>query len=330
MSLTLGVFISPLTSIPTGGLGFIGTGNDQSNLAALLQEAYTLCTAANLPTSPLAVGIGVLNWGADLAATLPLIAQFRPCAVWLFAPRDVGNLVEWTRRVREVSEGVTKVWVQVGGVAEALEVVKECEPDVLVVQGGDAGGHGLSKTASVVSLVPEVVDALRDAHGQNSARGIPAIIAAGGISDGRGVAAALALGAQGVCLGTRYLAAREANIARGYREEVLRAGDGGQNTVRSSVYDTLRGTTQWPEGYGGRGVINQSWHDAESGMSWEENTKLYNEALERGDEGWGVSSRLTTYAGTGVGLVRKEQSAADITRGIREECLEVIRGLRPS
>jgi nitronate monooxygenase len=238
------------------------------------------------------------------------------------------SLVTWARKTREVTTGATKIWIQVGGVAEAVNVAEVCKPDVLVVQGIDAGGHGLNQGAGIVSLVPEVIDALQDLLGKGTIKEVPPVIATGGISDGRGVAAAMALGAQGVCLGTRYLAAREAEIAPGYSNEVLNASDGGQTTIRSSVYDTLRGTTDWPKLYGGRGVINQSYHDAVNGMELEENKRLYGEAVKMGDKGWGVQGRMTTYAGTAVGLVRREQSAEEITKEVRNETREVLRILK--
>ena len=81
---------------------------------------------------------------------------------------------------------------------------------------------------------------------------MPLLMAAGAIVEGRGVAAALVLGAAGVAMGTRFLASAEANIAAGYRDEVVRASDGGQNTVRTKTYDSLRGTTVWSQGYNAR------------------------------------------------------------------------------
>jgi nitronate monooxygenase len=68
---------------------------------------------------------------------------------------------------------------------------------------------------------------------------MPLLMAAGGIVKGKGVAAAM---------GTRFLASAEANIAAGYRDEVVRASDGGQNTVRMKIYDSLRGTIGWSQG----------------------------------------------------------------------------------
>jgi nitronate monooxygenase len=75
-------------------------------------------------------------------------------------------------------------------------------------------------------------------------------------------------------------------------------------------------------------VVNKSFHDAEAGMDWEENTRLYGEAVKLGDAGWGSEGRMTTYAGTGVGLVNKEQSAAEIMEEVREECGKVLAQLR--
>ena len=200
--------------------------------------------------------------------------------------------------------------MQVGSVGQALEVAKTTKPDVLVLQGTDAGGHGLARSASVISLVPEVVDALARERLR-----IP-VIAAGGISEGRGVAAALTLGASGVALGTRFLACKEATIAKGYQDEVVRVHDGGVSTVRTKLYDTLRGILDWPRVYDGRGVANRSYLDAQSGMSEEENKELYKEETQKGDSGWGAEGRMTTYAGTGIGLVTEVKSAEEIIKDL--------------
>ena len=175
-----------------------------------------------------------------------------------------------------------------------------------------------------MTLVPEVRDALREDAGAGS----PAILAAGGIVDGRGVAAALALGAAGVVMGTRFLASSETPVARGYQAEVLRASDGGPNTVRSTVYDRVRGILGWPERYDGRGVINESYVDSvERGLSDEENRWLYDEETKKGDAGWGPTGRMTTYAGTGVGLVKETLPASAIVESARNEAEHVIRNM---
>jgi nitronate monooxygenase len=211
--------------------------------------------------------------------------------------------------------------VQVGSVKEALDVVSSVHVDVLVVQGTDAGGHGLAQGAGLIALVPEVHDALSDIENK------PVIIAAGGIADSRGAAAALVLGAAGVCMGTRFLAATEANVAKGYRDEVLRARDGGQSTRRTKVYDNLRGTN-WAESHNARGIVNKSYFDALGGMDEEENRRLYQEEMEKGDAGWGEQARMTAYAGSAVGLVKKVMGAGDIVKEVREGAGKLLGGAK--
>jgi len=254
----------------------------------------------------------------------------RPAAVWLFAPRAPADLATWTQEIRQATDGATQIWIQVGTVAEAVAAVESAEPDVLVVQGTDAGGHGLSQGAGLIPLLPETIETVIKAAEQKQ-KATPLFVATGGIMTGSCFAAALAMGAHGATLGTRFLAAEEASIAPGYQNAVLRAKDGGASTVRSHVYDTLRGTTQWPKHYGGRGVINASYKDFENGMDLEQNKKLYDQAVKQGDEGWDEGSgRLTTYAGTGVGLVNKVQPAGEITAEVREEAVSILKRVSES
>lgn len=305
-----------------GGFGFLAGGFDLTNLEAdlaeasrLLQNSDEVVTAAD---GVLPIGIGFQNWGCDLKLAVAAVQKYPPAAVWFFAPRRLADLLPWAKEIRAVTGGKTKVWVQVGSVAQALEVAKTTKPDVLVLQGSDAGGHGLAHSASVVSLVPEVIDALAEERLR-----IP-LIAAGGISEGRGVAAALTLGASGVALGTRFLACKEATIAKGYQDEVVRIRDGGVSTVRTKLYDTLRGIVDWPKAYDGRGAANRSFIDAQSGMSEEENKQLYEE-MQKGDEGWGTQGRMTTYVGTGVGLVTDVQSAEEILKELSTDAMLALK-----
>lgn len=127
-----------------------------------------------------------------------------------------------------------------------------------------------------------------------------------------------------ICPHYRFLASEEATIARGYQDAIIRTKDGARNTGRTSLYDQLRGTTGWPSRYNGRGVLNQSYLDAENGMSVEENKKLYDEASRNGDEGWSSEGRLTTYAGTGVGLVKNVMKAGDIVQEVRSNAFTIV------
>lgn len=312
-----------------GGLGFLGAGSDVSTLEEELQKVKQLQASAQTlkeVTDVLPIGIGFLLWAGEklLKDSLPILERHKPAAVWLFAPHSLQDFETWTREVRRVTHSKTKIWIQIGTVAEALHVTQTCHPDVLVVQGQDAGGHGLNEASGLIPLLPEIDDSLTALCSEHNIRR-PILTAAGGIMDGRGTAAAIALGAAGVTLGTRYLVAPEANIAKGYRDAVLQASDGGVHTARGKLYDTLRGTRDWPERFGGRGVLNETWYDSQRGMSVEENQKLYDEAMQKGDEGWGDGARLTTYAGTGVGLAKSVKSAARITEEVREDARRVLR-----
>lgn len=305
-----------------GGIGFLAAPTDACDLKKELDRVAKLRDESPLQgadTQLLPVGVGFINWTIDLDKALGAFKEHVPAAVWLFAPRKNQDLQHWTEGFRRLSAGRTKVWIQVGTVSDALQIAKACLPDVLVIQGSDAGGHGLVHGAGIVSLLPEVSDALHEAGLGNIS-----LVAAGGIVDGRGAAACFALGANGVAMGTRFLASEEANIATGHQDDILRTSDGGISTVRTSVYDVLRGTTGWPVRYNGRGIINRSFVDAQNGRSIVENKRLYDEALGKGDQGWGESGRLTAYAGSGVGLVKKVMSAQNITEEVRHDVIEVF------
>ncbi len=290
----------------------MGPGAKPSDLDASLSEAKDLLRSV-IPNRDdiLPVGIGFQTFSADLALASQAIEKYKPCAVWLFVPRDgQKELDAWSEMIRAAS-AETQVWIQVGSVGQAVEAARSAfPPDVLVIQGIDAGGHGLAKGAGIISLLPEVADELSDLN-------IP-LIAAGGIADGRGVAAALSLGAVGVAMGTRFLAAKEAKISKGYQGDVVRTRDGGQNTIRTTLYDELAGRTDWPPGYDGRNVMNQSILDHLSGVKFEDNRNLYGEALKKGDDGWGSNGRLTAYVGSAVGLVRDVVGAGEIVELARD------------
>jgi len=123
--------------------------------------------------------------------------------------------------VAEAHRHETKVFLQVGSVEEATAAA-DAGVDALIVQGVEAGGHVKSRTA-LSSLVPAVVEAVAP---------VP-VLAAGGIATGRGVVAALSLGAQGVSMGTRFLCSTEACVTRAYQERVVRS------TAEGTVYTTL-------------------------------------------------------------------------------------------
>lgn len=131
-------------------------------------------------------------------------------------------------------------------------------------------------------------------------------------------------------MGTRFLAASEANISRGYQDEIIRATDGAVSTTRTLLYNHLRGTFGWPEEYSPRTIINKSHVEHQEGKPFEELKKLHDKASEAGDSGWGPEGRLATYAGASIGLIHDVKKAEDIVRDVRADSLEKIQTLTSS
>ena len=151
--------------------------------------------------------------------------------------------------------------LQVCSLAEARGAAR-LGADVIVAQGSEAGGHGAARR-TVFTLLPEIVDAVRP---------IP-VLAAGGVSDGRGLAAALMLGAEGALVGTRLFASREALGSDALKQRILDAT--GDDTLRTEVFDIVRGL-DWPPGYTGRAISNRfsrTWHGREVELSAELGTE---------------------------------------------------------
>jgi enoyl-[acyl-carrier protein] reductase II len=140
-------------------------------------------------------------------------------AVISFALGDPGDLV------RQAHEAGSKVMVQVTTVAQALEAA-ERGADVVIAQGGEAGGYG--GMVSTMALVPQVVDVVSP---------VP-VVAAGGIFDGRGIAAAFMLGAVGVNLGTRFLASKEAPIEDAWKSAIASAQS--EDAVKVEVLNDIQ------------------------------------------------------------------------------------------
>nr|POE63322.1 nitronate monooxygenase [Quercus suber] len=302
-----------------GGVGFLHAGHELKNINTQLEIAATLVQRQSNGLLPL--GIGLLNFLGEPDSTFELLAKHKPAIVWFFAAKQLADYAVWAQRARALLPAETQIWVQVGSVTGALQIARECKPDVLVLQGIDAGGHGFEKGAGIISLVPEVADALGAAGlGQ-----IP-LVAAGGIADARGAAAAFALGAQAVVMGTRFLAASETDVHPGYRKAILGTSDGGQNTTRAKLFDLLRGPNVWPEAYDGRSVVMESFSEHAAGADIEEIREKVKEALKTPEAGFGVDGkgRVAMWAGTGVGLVKREQSAQEIVEEMRAGIVSIL------
>jgi nitronate monooxygenase len=305
-----------------GGLGMIGTVSDMDELKKNLIRASQILEGTIIHSGDtLPIGIGFLPFVSKLEGSILVIQEFKPAVVWLFAAKELNDYAVWTKMVRGVSPG-SQIWIQCGSVAAASQIARSSAPDVLVMQGVDAGGHGFDKGAGIISLLPETADAL--AH---SGLADIQLVVAGGIADGRGVAAALALGAKGVVMGTRFLAAKETIVPPMYQAAVLMAKDGGQSTVRAKVFDELKGPNIWPDAYDGRSLVIDSYRDHMSGMDIGEIRRRHADAVKGEDGGYGANARAATWAGTGVGLVTEVMDAADIVEQVRGQAIKICQAL---
>lgn len=292
-----------------GGLGMIGIILDFASLEAQLEQVSQSLGYTERKMLP--IGVGLLPFVAKLDQALPILSKYPPTVVWLFAAKELTDYKVLAEQVRTALPE-TKVWIQCGSVSAGLKIAKEARPDALVFQGSDAGGHGFEKGASIVSLLPEGIDKLV-AEGFGD---IP-VLASGGIADGRGAAAALVLGAQGVVMGTRFLAAKETVVDPRYQAKVLAATDGGQSTVRSKIFDELKGPNIWPGLYDGRSIVTESYADLQNGVSIDQIRAKYATAVKSDDRGWGTTNRETVWAGASVGLVNQVEEAAKIVQDVR-------------
>jgi len=205
-----------------GALGSIGTfGLDPIKLVRAADDLERqFASIGHLTARPFAVNFVVPYFDerrAERAALFERGLSIHPKLI-SFALGDPGELVD------RVHDAGILVMVQATTVAQAEQAATR-GADVIVAQGGEAGGYGGSVATMV--LVPQVVDAVRP---------IP-VVAAGSIFDGRGLAAALVLGAAGVNVGTRFLASHEATISDAYKEAILAASS--EDAVKFAALNDL-------------------------------------------------------------------------------------------
>src|SRR5262249_37184806 len=181
-----------------------------------------------------------------------------------------GDPAPYAERVRA---GGAKLILQVTDLGELRQAV-DAGADVIVAQGSDAGGHSGQSAVGTMSFVPTVVDLA----------GSTPVLAAGGIADGRGLAAALALGAAGALIGTRFQATPEALVSPQIHKALLEAR--GEDTERNRVLDLAR-SAKWPAKYPARTLSNpflDLWRDREDELREDtEARQAYREALARDD-----------------------------------------------
>ncbi|MBB96208.1 MAG: oxidoreductase [Rhodobacteraceae bacterium] len=281
-----------------GGLGLIGGGYCDGGWIA-----DQFAAAGNEQ-----VGCGFITWRlAGSPELLEAVLARKPRAVFL----SFGEVEPFAAQVK--AAGVPLI-CQVQTLA-AAEAALEAGADVIVAQGGEAGGHGAQR--ATLTLVPEVSDMLAA-----RAPGTP-LVAAGGIADGRGLAAALMLGADGILLGTRLWASAEALVPEGQVAAGLKAT--GDQTLRTRAVDVVR-DLPWPAPYDIRVLGNSftdRWHDDLEGLRKAAPTEgpRWQKAFAAGDAAVG-----NPVVGEGIGLIRDRLPAEDIIKALVGEARALLDG----
>ncbi len=293
-----------------GALGLVGGGYGE---LAWTQREYRLALQA---MDSQRIGIGFITWKLDEDASaldwvLDRPAEERPRAVML----SFGDARRYAARIAASGAPLICQIQRLEQAAQALEAGAQ----VLVAQGAEAGGHGMNGLdgRSTLTLVPELADWLAG-HAPETL-----LLAAGGIADGRGLAAALTLGADGALLGTRLWATQESLAPLGAKQAALAAG--GDGTARSAVFDILR-RKQWPKPYDFRALRNdlhRSWEDRVDALRAAPETARasYDAGVQAGDY-----SRAHATVGEAIGLVHDLPEAGVLVKRLHAQAQAVLGG----
>lgn len=280
-----------------GGLGLIGGGYGD---AAWLERE--IIAAGNQ-----AVGCGFITWSlAEQPELLDQALAASPRAMFF----SFGDPAPFLGKVLEAGIVPICQCQTLGHVKEALAGGAQ----VVVAQGSEAGGHGAAR--GTLSFVAETVDYCQ-AHAPSVL-----VVAAGGIADGRGVAAALMLGADGVLMGSRFWASQEALVPDGFHKAAVEAtGDG---TLQTSTVDIIR-RKHWPKGFAVRVLDNsftQTWHGNENALKDDLDTveSAYIQAAQAGD-----AQNAGVIVGEATGLIHEVMSAGELVARITLEAEQALR-----
>lgn len=275
-----------------GGFGLIGAGGGAGDWMA--RECALARAGTERPW-----GIGLLSWAIDDATVQRAIAE-EPAAIML----SFGDPTPFVSAVRDA--GIT-LMIQVTTLPDAQRAL-DLGADVVVAQGAEAGGHGEGR--GTLPFVPAVVDV---------AAGTP-VLAAGGIGDGRGLAAALVLGAAGVLVGTRFEATDEALLSADELAAITAAT--AADTVRDRVLD-IAVDSPWPARFTARTLRNRftdRWHDDEDGLRADAAAKgEFADGVARGDMDF-----VPVWAGEAVDLFSAPEPAAGLVARIAAEAEDAI------
>jgi nitronate monooxygenase len=276
-----------------GGLGLLGAGTGDA--AWLARELPIVAEGTTEPW-----GVGFLSWAAD-AGTVERVLERGPRAVML----SFGDPRPFAGAIRQA--GATLI-LQVTNLEEARQAV-DLGADVVVAQGTESGGHGGRRGWSTLPFVPVVADL---------AAPVP-VLAAGGIADGRGLAAALALGAAGAVIGTRFQATAEALADPAVKKAIIEGR--GEDTERSSVLDIARGS-RWPARYTARTLAHPflgQWRGRERELAADPDARqAYQDGVARGD------LPVPAWASQAADLITDLPPAADLVARLAVEAEQAL------
>jgi nitronate monooxygenase len=282
-----------------GGLGLIGGGYGD---AGWIEREFAAAGNAR-------VGCGFITWSLRKQPhLLDLVLAHAPAAVMLSfdSPEPFAKAIK--------DKGIQLI-CQVQSMTRAREAV-DSGADIIVAQGGEAGGHAGSR--STFTLVPEIADYLAKRAPETL------LVAAGGVADGRGLAAALMLGAEGVLMGSRFLFSKEILLAPKLQDAMLQAD--GDATVKTRALDVVR-RYDWPREITGRALRNRfvnDWHDRDAELAAPETQarefKRYTSARDSGD-----ADNTGLFLGEAVGLMSDIQPAAEIIERIVAEAERALK-----
>src|SRR4051812_1785063 len=284
-----------------GGFGILGGGyGDRGWLA---QET------AKLHGLPSPFGIGFITWSlAKQPELLDIALAAKPTAIML----SFGDPKPFAPRIK--ASGALLI-CQVQDEAMARQAL-DAGADILIAQGTEAGGHGASRTT--LDIVPAIVDL---------AAGRVPVAAAGGIGDGRGLAAMLMPGASGVLLGTRFYASQECDGPEEAKRRICAASNG--NSVRGLIFDLSRNNV-WPAPFTGRCLINdhaRRWIGREVELLQNVQAVAAEYAAAKAAGNFDIAG---VFAGEGVGLIHDIPPAAEIVDRIVTEADQILSGRRNS